>query len=308
MNHPTYSGKKLKPYPIAATASEQTVENGRKGSRNYDYPPVLLTTKNYVEFLQGFISHISGRRPGGADAKYYLENEGTDPDISVEAEKAKEEYRSLESFRHMISSRVKRKDKTYNSHLELVQQANQELRRMRREFKKNLRASGLSEAPSELTRDSEEDEGSPIRGPFSSTLGIQSEDRFLEQDQLEYDEQLELIKTLKEQLDEAEEMLDEEISKEAQAQTNAKIAYQQMEVLSKESAERAKSLKQAKLDGIMELLDKTTFIPADQKAEILANRELYNAIQEARQSAYLFTVLQLITQGLQVEEPKSTWQ
>ena len=297
-----HKSKRQQNLPMAKVASaDAEIKLPRSGQIKDDHPVVQLTTRNYVDFMYGFIGHMSSKRVGGADVKFYLQNEGAEPDFNSESAELKSEFSTMDRNRHVLMSKTKRLEQKLATANNLLQSATAELSKIKKQLKRR------TPIPSSQDPDLQDDDLPFNASRHMDDQSVSSIGSF-NANPPELSDQEDLISALAEQVADIEFSLDNHVSEEAQAQTNGKLLFQQLDVINKEISDRKKAFRQAKLEGLRDLLDTPTFIPADKKAEMIANIELHDSIENTRQSADLFTVLQLITQGLQVEEPKSKWQ
>ena len=311
---------------VSATMIQHT--NPQQGSsKKPDNPVVLLSRTNYVEFIQGLVSYMT-QKEGGADLKFYLENEGQEPNFDEDINQLKTQYKTFEAERQKLSSRCKRMDKDLSEAKSELRAAKAQLRAMHLEFKTQKRT---GEAMSELTNspdraeEPEQQQPESTPGPFSfSRLRAATASKKLEDDdtlstgssetsyntlqQAAISDQGVLILDMKIEISKMESDLEDAEVEESNAQIEAKLIFQALDASSKDIAIRKRSFKKAKLSGLYDLLDTMLFIPPDKKAEIKANTDLNSAILQARDDTDLYGVIHLITQGYQFEEEKSAWQ
>ena len=132
-----HKSKRQQNLPMAKVASaDAEIKLPRSGQIKDDHPVVQLTTRNYVDFMYGFIGHMSSKRVGGADVKFYLQNEGAEPDFNSESAELKSEFSTMDRNRHVLMSKTKRLEQKLATANNLLQSATAELSKIKKQLKR----------------------------------------------------------------------------------------------------------------------------------------------------------------------------
>ena len=98
---------------------------GSKVDQLYSYPQETSISS----------SDSSGKRTGDADVKFYMENDGEEPDFLVEYEALRDQYMALDITHETLPSKRDRVREDLKSSKALLASMEAELRKMRRDFK-----------------------------------------------------------------------------------------------------------------------------------------------------------------------------
>ena len=220
--------RKQQTLPSAKIASmDVEVKPPRNGQIKDDHPVVQLTTRNYVDFMYGFIGHMSSKRVGGADVKFYLQNEGAEPDFNSESAELKSEFSTMDRNRHVLMSKTKRLEQKLATANNLLQSATAELSKIKKQLKRR------TPIPSSQDPDLQDDDLPFNASRHMDDQSVSSIGSF-NANPPELSDQEDLISALAEQVADIEFSLDNHVSEEAQAQTECKLLFQHLDVINKE--------------------------------------------------------------------------
>ena len=321
-----------------ATTTDQSNNSTSQAKSKLDYPIVVLGPTNYPEFFLGFIAYQGAKKSGGADVKYYLQNGGKEPIINGVykeldkrwAEDAKIEYESKRA--------LKRHQEKVDKHYKAIDDATKELRRMQADLRvRRPTTTTLSESTGDDSSESADDintaSGNPAVTPTkTSPLPFSMRDEIratyskadLDDAQSErstsslwmYDEaatelleiQMEHISNLEAQSYGLEEVLDDLSNILRDATIDVERSKSEKDDEARTLRERRNKYYACLEDAWRDLLDTNLFLSAAHKKTIAGSVEMRTAIDDMKETRDLLGIIDIISQGMKVEEVKSEWQ